>query len=327
MQKQMSESFSEALPISVVIPTYNRAHLVARAIESALAQTKRPSEVIIVDDGSQDDTQQQVAIFAGQARYLRQQNSGAAVARHTGIQAATSKWVAFLDSDDYWERDHLKRMERAIIATKGQGHFYFSDIMTHSHAGSESYWIRRGFAISGEFEFRADATEWVMRRGQPMLLQACVFNREAYFASGGFWAPLRNREDTHMFYKLGLGGPACAVAGIGTHMTADDAPENRLTLTLTSKQGHLYRVMMFNELLTRDIAAEPRQQLRRRLAMTHYRLARLYMRDGGWKTAVSHLWRSLRIDPMVSPRDIIRKVIRSLSSTPAQRDDFSQLRG
>jgi glycosyltransferase involved in cell wall biosynthesis len=242
------------------------------------------------------------------------------VARHTGIQAATSKWVAFLDSDDYWEHDHLERMERAIIATKGQARFYFSDVMTHSPGRRESYWVRRRFAISGKFEFRPDATEWVMWRGQPMLLQASVFNRDAYFASGGFWAPLRNREDTHMFYKLGLGGPACAVAGIGAHMTADDMPENRLTLTMAKQpnQAHIYNVMIFNELLKRDITPASRRELRFRLAMTHYRLARLYMRSHEWKKAIFHLKHSLQINPRASQQAVLEKITGFMSTTVQQ---------
>ncbi|MCP4427708.1 MAG: glycosyltransferase family 2 protein [Chloroflexi bacterium] len=308
MPKQFSEtandgqSIADALPISVIIPTYNRAHLVPRAIESALAQTKRPSEIIVVDDGSQDNTQEQAAAFGNQIRYLRQQNSGAATARHTGVQAATSKWIAFLDSDDYWESDHLERMARVITATEGQAALYFADTMVHAPSGNQSYWAQRGFAISEEYELRADATNWALLPGQPMLLQSSVINRDAYFAVGGFWTSIRNREDTHLFYKLGLGGTACAVAGIGAHLMDDDAQENRLSLSLDMrpKQRHTSRVLIYKELLSRDLAPPTRREIRRRLALAHFRLSRLHMITREWKTAVSHLWRSLTINPQVT---------------------------
>ncbi len=304
ISKQLSEAADKMIQMSVIIPTYNRAYLVARAIESVLAQTERPPEIIVVDDGSQDNTREQVTAFGNQVFYLHQQNSGAAAARHAGIQAAASTWAAFLDSDDYWERDHLERMARAITATEGQASLYFADTMVHTSSGNESYWERRGFAITGEFEMRADATDWVLLPGQPMLLQSSVVNRDAYFAADGFWASLRNREDTHLFYKLGLRATACAVAGVGAHMTDDDAQENRLTLSLDKQQGHTYRIMMFNDLLSRDLAPPARREIRRRLASAHFRLARLHMIRRKWKTAVSHLWHSLTIDPQVSLKRI-----------------------
>src|SRR5271168_3299780 len=88
--------------ISVVVPTYNRADLLARAVESALAQTIPVREILIVDDGSTDDTERVAAGFAAPVRYIRQANGGVASARNTGIAAAAGEWVAFLDSDDEW---------------------------------------------------------------------------------------------------------------------------------------------------------------------------------------------------------------------------------
>jgi glycosyltransferase involved in cell wall biosynthesis len=94
--------------VSVVIPTYNRADLLPRAIDSALAQTAPPVEIIIVDDGSTDDTPAVVMRYAerhaGRVRSLRIPNGGVARARNAGIAAARSQWVALLDSDDEWRR-------------------------------------------------------------------------------------------------------------------------------------------------------------------------------------------------------------------------------
>lgn len=285
-----------ALNMSVVIPTYNRAHLMIRALQSVLQQTHSPAEIIVVDDGSEDDTQDRVAAFGDRVQYVRQENAGAAAARHRGMQTAVSDWVAFLDSDDYWAPTHLARMAAAITATKGHGRFYFADTLVHTPDGDCSYWQKRGFAITGAHQLLTDATEWVMMRGQPMLLQASVFNRDAYFAGGGFWTPLRNREDTHLFLKLGLGGPACAVAGVGTHMTADDAPQNRLTQTLDAARGYRYQVMMFSDLLQRPLTPPVQRELRRRLADAYLSLARTAARQKAWGTAVAHLWRAVRTD-------------------------------
>ncbi len=89
--------------VSIVIPTYNREDLVAAAIDSALAQTHVPCEVIVVDDGSTDRTAEVLARYAGRIVAIRQENTGLAGARNTGIRAATGEFVGFLDSDDLWE--------------------------------------------------------------------------------------------------------------------------------------------------------------------------------------------------------------------------------
>ncbi len=98
--------------ISVIIPTYNRAHLVGRAIRSVLAQTFRHWELLVVDDGSTDNTEEVIQGFLVDPRigYLRHQScSGVSAARNTGIRAARAEYIAFLDSDDEWLAEKLER--------------------------------------------------------------------------------------------------------------------------------------------------------------------------------------------------------------------------
>jgi GT2 family glycosyltransferase len=92
----------EAGLVSVVIPTYNRGYIVGRAIESVLRQSHRPIEVIVVDDGSADDTRHVVERYGSPVRYLRQDNAGVSAARNTGLAAARGELIALLDSDDLW---------------------------------------------------------------------------------------------------------------------------------------------------------------------------------------------------------------------------------
>jgi glycosyltransferase involved in cell wall biosynthesis len=92
--------------VSVIVPTYNRAYCICRAIESVLGQTYPNVEVLVVDDGSTDDTAALIkSSYAGDARvhYLYQPNAGVSAARNTGIRAARGRYVAFLDSDDQWK--------------------------------------------------------------------------------------------------------------------------------------------------------------------------------------------------------------------------------
>ena len=93
--------------ISVIIPTYNRYEVLQRALTSVFAQTHPPFEVIIIDDGSTDETQQILQDFPN-VKYFYQENAGVSSARNLGIEKLTCEWVAFLDSDDEWHEDKLK---------------------------------------------------------------------------------------------------------------------------------------------------------------------------------------------------------------------------
>jgi glycosyltransferase involved in cell wall biosynthesis len=93
---------------SVIIPAYNGAATIRRALESVLAQTHPPEEVIVVDDGSTDASAEIVAGFGGPIRLLRQQNRGVSAARNRGAAEATGDWLTFLDVDDLYFPDRLK---------------------------------------------------------------------------------------------------------------------------------------------------------------------------------------------------------------------------
>ena len=88
--------------VAVVIPAYNIDPFITRAIESVLAQTHKPDQIIIVDDGSTDATAERIHQFGSQIQYIHQPNAGLSAARNTGIKAAETEWIAFLDGDDYW---------------------------------------------------------------------------------------------------------------------------------------------------------------------------------------------------------------------------------
>ena len=88
--------------VTVVIPTYNYGHFVEQAVESALSQRYPNIEVIVVDDGSQDDTKARLEKYRGRIQYIYQRNQGLSAARNTGILKARGEYIAFLDADDIW---------------------------------------------------------------------------------------------------------------------------------------------------------------------------------------------------------------------------------
>lgn len=113
-------------PISIIIPTYNRATLVPRAIRSALVAMQPDDELIVVDDGSIDDTRRVVAQFGDRVRYVRTDNHGVGAARNHGVALATRPLVAFLDSDDEYFPDKLT-LQRQFMAARPDVLFCFSD--------------------------------------------------------------------------------------------------------------------------------------------------------------------------------------------------------
>ena len=110
-------SYNKAIEeISVIIPTYNRCDLLKRAINSVIKQTITPKEIIIVDNGSTDQTYQMVSSLFPEINYFIEKKRGVSAARNKGILESKSKWIAFLDSDDTWKPTKLeKQMEFSIF--------------------------------------------------------------------------------------------------------------------------------------------------------------------------------------------------------------------
>jgi len=108
--------------ISVIIPTYNRGYLLARAIRSVVNQTYQNFEIIVIDDGSTDDTEEIMKKFHDERiTYLRHENNkGAASARNTGIRAAKGEYIAFLDSDDEWLPKKLEKQIKILKSTSSK---------------------------------------------------------------------------------------------------------------------------------------------------------------------------------------------------------------
>jgi glycosyltransferase involved in cell wall biosynthesis len=117
----------EGASVSVIITTYNQAQFIADAVSSALKQTLAPLEVIVVDDGSIDDTPSRLQAFGDRITVIRQRNQGVAASRNTGVAAARGELLAFLDGDDLWQPEKLEvqvgayraRPEAGLVAVDG----------------------------------------------------------------------------------------------------------------------------------------------------------------------------------------------------------------
>jgi len=100
--------------VSVIIPTYNNANQICEAIDSVLAQTFKDYEIIVVDDGSIDNTKKRIMKYGDKIKYLYQRNKGPSGARNKGIIESQGEYIAFLDADDLWLKDFLEKMVKKI---------------------------------------------------------------------------------------------------------------------------------------------------------------------------------------------------------------------
>jgi len=144
-----------ALPVSAVIPTYNRADLVTRAIHSALAALSPGDEILVVDDGSSDGTVAVVEAFGPPVRLLRIEHEGAGPARNAGFAASRGPLVAFLDSDDEWFPDKIA-LQRAFFERRPDVLYAFSDFGVRLEDGAEHrgylpHWLRAGRSLADVF--------------------------------------------------------------------------------------------------------------------------------------------------------------------------------
>lgn len=168
---------SLVLPISVVIPTFDRADLVLRALTSVHRQAMQPQEIVVIDDGSRDATAEQVSANFPEVRLVRQTHRGVSAARNRGVEAATSEWIALLDSDDEWLPHKL--------ATQWQ---QLGDHPEFRMAHSEEIWIRRGVRVN-PMKKHAKRGGWIFRHCLPLcamspssaLIHRSVFDRVGLF--------------------------------------------------------------------------------------------------------------------------------------------------
>ena len=179
--------------VSVIIPTYDRASTLPRAIDSVLAQTLAPLELIVVDDGSADDTERLVRDRYARVRYLKQSNAGVSAARNRGLAAARGSWLAFLDSDDEWRP---RKTERQLAALAER-----PDVLV-CHTGEN--WMRRGRRVNPGLRHRKHGG-WMFRHCLSLCAispSSVIIHRDVLSSVGTFDEELPACEDYDLWLRI-----------------------------------------------------------------------------------------------------------------------------
>jgi glycosyltransferase involved in cell wall biosynthesis len=222
--------------ISVVIPTYNRAHQIGGAIESVLLQTHNAHEIIVVDDGSKDETAAACRRFGSAVRYVLQPNAGVSAARNHGASLATGDLLAFLDSDDIWHPEKLALQVAALEACPTAG-WSITDCFVidangeilHGSGWTAVFSIIQELGVSARaffeqyFEPRILAPEdrsfhafvgdaWTpLFLGNFALPSSAMIRRSLFEKSGGFDETFRLAEETEFFHRIAAAAPVVII--------------------------------------------------------------------------------------------------------------------
>jgi glycosyltransferase involved in cell wall biosynthesis len=217
----------EALPISVIIPAWNRSARLASTMASIAAQQRRPAEVIVVDDASNDDTAAVAAALG--ARVIRHdRNLGIAEARNTGIRAATQPWVALLDHDDEWLPGHLAalwqiRGEHPLVAN--------SALACGDNPAEDRFW---GAASRRPVVVRSPAA--ILWPTNPIPASATMVKRDTVLAVGGFRPP-DGVDDLDLWVRIVERGSAVISPVVGLIYRVHDGQTSHDVAAMHS--GHL----------------------------------------------------------------------------------------
>lgn len=183
--------------ISVVIPTYNRAKIVPKALASVFAQTFPAAEIIVVDDGSGDDTRQVLAGYGDRIRAISQSNGGLSAARNTGILAAESEWIAFLDDDDEYVPERLA-IAAETIALHPEINVHATNTALVSEDGAEIDMFDLRGREAGEHMRLERPLEWIL--GGCFFAQTLVVRKSVLLEAGLFRKTFY--EDMDLFVRL-----------------------------------------------------------------------------------------------------------------------------
>jgi glycosyltransferase involved in cell wall biosynthesis len=188
--------------ISVIIPNYNRANLIGETLENLLRQTRAPDEIIVIDDGSTDNSAEVIAAFAPRVRLIQQANAGPAAARNRGLAEASGDYIQFFDSDDLCSLNKLEAQAAALYAT-GADLAYGPWLQARLEGGVARYpdlpLQQRALPAS------LSPLAWFLR-DWVIVFQCCMVRRTLLERVGAYRTDLMLGEDAELLFRMFLAG-------------------------------------------------------------------------------------------------------------------------
>lgn len=274
--------------VSVIVPTYNRANLLPQALASVLRQTHKEYELIVVDDGSTDNTQEIVASFAPQLsrpiRYIHQVNRGEPAARNRGLAVARGTYVAFLDSDDHWTPGYLASCVSALSAVPEAG----AAFMDHGISRDGKTFVPTD---AGKIGSQLALLRRLATRDLVLASDAVMVRRSVFAAVGGFEEKLQVGTDWEMWVRIASLFRMIHVPGIGVIVYQHVNNTASQPVKIDTHVRNAIAVIM-------DHAHPEVRRLRRRiLARGHLDTGYFFAFAGAPARALEKLVRAVCIDP------------------------------
>ena len=268
--------------VSVILPTYNRARILEKALKSVFAQTYKDYEVIVIDDGSTDATAEVIAKFGTKIRYFAQSNRGVGAARDRGLQEAHGKYVAFLDDDDTWLPERLEKQIPLLEEKPNLGFVYaMAEVVDDS-----------GTLLGNKPAKTHPDTLEELLSGNFIPTLTVMARLEYVRAVGGFDEGLSGYDDYHLWIRMAAKYDFC---GLGKKLATYRMSKNCFSANLI----HMYeeQVRMFEKVLS-DSALKPyRSLLKTRLAVGHYLLAKELYGKRLYRKATRHFMKAICSQP------------------------------
>ena len=296
--------------VSVIVPVYNSHRFVADTLNSALEQTYTPIEIIVMDDGSTDDSHAVLAGFGSRITLLHQPNSGCGIARNRAVEASRGKYLAFLDADDLWKPDKIERqvavLERHPAAVATYCDHELIDATGKTLAPSAAL---GGPRCSGEILPNLLSYSVIVTPSLVMVRRD-AFERAGAFSESG----PRESEDIRLWFKLALLGPI--LYDLTTLVSYRRHDSNLYTgRNARFARGYLAAVQELKARLAPDTPARLRQQVDDAMVRKTLELAHQYGLENDWgKACRCHLALLGARPPHESAISLVRTTARMILS-------------
>ena len=310
--------------VSVIMPTYNRAGYIEGAVKSVIEQTYPHIELIIIDDGSTDETKDVVSPFLKdkRIRYIVQENAGAAAARNRGLALRKGKLIAFIDSDDFWEKNKLE-IQLSVMRMLPSIGLVCSDFSSLTNDGRlEESHIKSYFSVFNDYRLsyedvfinildknvqglaNNEKVYWgniyeTMIFGNLVLTSTTLCRESVFEAVGTFDTKYETLEDYDLFLKIARQFP---VAFINKPLSRYRYSNNQLSGELFFEKlcRNLEDIFLKNveSIEDRDFIRKYERRIRIHLGRIQANQAYFYFSHGNMNQARSYYWRSLQNDPV-----------------------------